>query len=85
MDVQLKEERQEWTLERSALQQQNAELKVCVSLNCRIYIPINCMSVLVYIHSTYLLGCEWACIRIHTLIYMCHPYIESATALSDTT
>ena len=68
MDVQLKKERQEWALERNALQQENAELKVCVDLSCRIYITRNCMSVLVYIHCTYLLGCEWACIRIHTLI-----------------
>ena len=34
MDVQLKEERQEWASEPDALQQQNAELKVCVSLSC---------------------------------------------------
>ena len=35
MDVQMKKERQEWTSERDALQQQNADLKVCVSLSCR--------------------------------------------------
>ena len=29
MDVQLKRERQEWATEQNALQQQNAELKVC--------------------------------------------------------
>jgi len=73
MDVQLKKERQEWTSERNVLQQQNAELKVCVSLSCRsvielAYITRNCMSVFIHIHSIYLLGCEWACIRIHTLL-----------------
>ena len=34
MDVQLKREKQEWVSECNALQQQNAELKVCVSLSC---------------------------------------------------
>ena len=32
MDVQLKKERQKWTSERNAFQQENAELKVCVKL-----------------------------------------------------
>ena len=35
MDVQLKKERLEWASEPTALQQQNVELKVCVSLSCR--------------------------------------------------
>ena len=34
LDVQLKRERQEWASKQKALQQQNAELKVCVSLSC---------------------------------------------------
>ena len=35
MDLQLRKKRQEWASERNALQQQNAELKVCASLSCR--------------------------------------------------
>ena len=35
MNVQLKKERLEWASEHNALKQQNAELKVCVSLSCR--------------------------------------------------
>ena len=35
MDVQLKKERLEWGSKQNALQQQNADMKVCVSLSCR--------------------------------------------------
>ena len=35
MDIQLKKERLEWGSKQKALQQQNADLKVCVSLSCR--------------------------------------------------
>lgn len=35
MDSQLKKERLEWASAQNALQQRNAELKVCASLGCR--------------------------------------------------
>ena len=58
VDVQLKKERLEWASECNALQQQNAELKVCASWSCKIIMYLanitrDCHSV-----HTYVLGCE---------------------------
>ena len=60
MNVQLKKERLEWASEQNALQQQNAELKVCVSLSCRnaIYVVGICDKKLFVCTYVYLLGCE---------------------------